>query len=45
MVLCSFSGWIQTVQLPVFRQIKPISQPCQKEFGKPKVEAVQAGDY
>ena len=32
--LHSFNGWTQIVQVPVFRQIRQINQPCQKEFRK-----------
>ena len=37
MVLYSFSGWTQIVQVPVFKQIKQISQIYQNSFGKPKL--------
>ena len=36
MVLYSFNGWTQIVQVPVFRPIREISQPYQKNFRKPK---------
>ena len=40
MVLYSFNGWTQIVQLPVFRKIRlirQITQPYQKNFWKPKM--------